>query len=164
MNRAVRSRLTLLGAALGGLAVLSALYADPPPAPAPAAPAPAAAAGSRPVTPKPLSAAVKKGLEYLVSQQHANGGWGQGGGWRVGGQGGRVEGAEVQDPPDVGNTCIAALALIRAGNTPTEGPYAKNVAKALDFIFERIEKADKESLYVSDVRGTQLHSKIGPYV
>src|SRR5262249_39937185 len=67
----------------------------------------AAAAAAKPVTPKPLSPAVKKGLEYLVAQQHPNGGWGQGGGWRVGNQGGRVEGAEVQDPPDVGNTCIA---------------------------------------------------------
>src|SRR5205823_3365881 len=59
---------------------------------------------------------------------------------------------------------IAVLALMRAGNTPTTGPYAQNVAKGVDFIFERIEKADKDSLYVTDVRGTQLQSKIGPYV
>jgi hypothetical protein len=29
-----------------------------------------------------------------------------------------VEGAEIEDPSDVGNTAIAALALIRAGHTP----------------------------------------------
>src|SRR5262245_50256398 len=128
MTRPVRSRLSVLAAALGGLAVLTALRADPP---KPEAAKPdidkAAAAAAKPVTAKPLSPAVKKGLEYLVAQQHPNGGWGQGGGWRVGNQGGRVEGAEVQDPPDVGNTCIAVLALMRAGNTPNNGPYAKNV-------------------------------------
>jgi hypothetical protein len=116
------------------------------------------------VKPKPLSDTVKKGLEYLIKQQHPNGGWGQGGGWRVGGQGGRIEGAEVKDPPDVGNTCIAALALIRAGNTPKEGPYAKNLAHAVEFICSHIEKADDKSLDITDIKGTQLQSKIGPYV
>lgn len=115
------------------------------------------------VTPKPLSDNVQKGLSYLVTQQHASGGWSQGGGWRTGGQG-RVEGADVQDPPDVGNTCMAALALIRAGNTPTSGPYAKNVARAIDFISKQVEKADDKSLFVTEVRNTQLQSKIGPYV
>ena len=36
--------------------------------------------------------------------------------------------------------------------------------KGLKFILTRVEKADKDSLYVTDVRGTQLQSKIGPYV
>jgi hypothetical protein len=117
------------------------------------------------VTPKPLSDNVQRGLEYLVKQQHSNGGWGQGGGWRTADQGGsRVEGAQVQDPPDVGNTCIATLALIRAGNTASEGPYAQNVAKAIEFICNQVEKADDKSIYVTDVRNTQLQSKIGPYV
>jgi Prenyltransferase and squalene oxidase repeat len=113
------------------------------------------------VEPKPLCDSVKKGLEYLVKQQNANGGWGQGGGWRVANNG-RVEGAE--DPPDVGNTCLAVLALVRAGNTPKDGPYAKNVAKGVDFICGNIEKADGKTLYVTEIKGTQLQSKIGEYV
>ena len=64
----------------------------------------------------------------------------------------------------MGNTCFALLALFRAGNTPTEGQYKDNVAKGLKFILTRVEKADKDSLYVTDVRNTQLQSKIGPYV
>jgi hypothetical protein len=116
------------------------------------------------VKPKPLSATVKKGLEYLVKHQDQSGGWGQGGGWRVAGQGGRVEGPQVQDPPDIGNTCAAVLALVRAGNTPKEGPYARHVARAVDFICRHVEKADDQSLYVTDVQGTQIQSKIGPYV
>jgi hypothetical protein len=157
--------LALLPAVLAGLVALTGLQAEDkkvqPEAAKGGAPAPE---WTNAVKPKPLSENVKKGLAYLVSQQHPNGGWGQGGGWRQGNQGSRVEGKEVQDPPDVANTCIATLALLRAGHTAKEGEYAKNVAKALDYIFNQIEKADKDSLYVTDARGTQLQSKIGPYV
>src|SRR5262249_12706244 len=73
---------------------------------------PHARTGDRRMTPKPLSDAVNRGLGYLIGQQHATGGWGQGGGWRSNLQGGRVEGADVADPPDVANTCMAALALL----------------------------------------------------
>jgi hypothetical protein len=117
------------------------------------------------VKPKELSPAVKKGLEWLVKSQQEDGGWNQGGGWRVGGGGGgRVEGKNVEDPSDIGNTCFALLALLRAGNTATEGEYKEAVKKGLKFVIGRVEKADKDSLYVTDVRGTQLQSKIGQYV
>lgn len=122
------------------------------------------AANEASVKPKKIAEKTEKGLAYLVSQQQENGGWGQGGGWRTQSQGGRVEGAEVQDPPDVGNTAIAALALIRAGHTPKHGKYAKNVAKAVEFIAGKIENVEKDSPYVTDVLGTQLQSKIGQYV
>jgi hypothetical protein len=122
-------------------------------------------ASSQSRTPKPLSGAVTKGLDYLIGQQHKDGGWGQGGGWRQADQGGgRVEGADVADPSDVGNTCIATLALIRAGHTPKEGKYAQNVARAVAFICTNIERADGDSLYVTQVRNTQLQSKIGTYI
>jgi hypothetical protein len=116
------------------------------------------------VKPKAIADQTKKGLAYLVSQQHADGGWGQGGGWRSQLQGGRVEGAEVEDPSDVGNTAIAALALIRAGHTPKQGEYAKHVAQAAEFLAAKVDKVDKDSPYVTDVLGTQLQSKIGQYV
>lgn len=117
-----------------------------------------------PIAPKPLSDQTKKGLEYLLSQQHADGGWGQGGGWRSGSQGGRTEGDAATEPSDVGNTCIAMLALIRSGSSPKDGPYAKQLAKAADFVMKLVEQADNESLYVTPVRDTQLQTKIGQYV
>lgn len=115
------------------------------------------------VQPKPLGDFTKKGLEYLVSQQQPDGGWGQGGGWR-GGQNGRREGNDVNDPSDLGNTCIATLALIRAGSTAKSGPYANQVARVAQFICGQIEKSDVNGLYVTDVRDTQLQNKIGQYV
>jgi hypothetical protein len=165
-NRAINS-VVVLAAALGGVSVWRAVGAETPPGATPPKVAdkaqPYVPANTAPA-PKPLSEAVKHGIGYLVEQQGADGGWGQGGGWRVGGQGGRVEGADVKDPPDVGNTAVALLALVRAGNTPKEGPYAKNVARAVAFLCARIEKADDKSLDITDVKGTQLQSKIGPYV
>lgn len=158
---------------VGSVAVIVHGNDSPPTSASPAAkPAepPAAAASPaeprKPVKPKDLSDAAKKGLAYLVSQQNENGGFGQGGGWRLAGQGanGRVEGKEVKDPPDVGNTCIAALALIRAGNSPKAGPYARQLSRAIEFIETHVEQADNDSLYVTPVRDTQLQSKIGRYV
>jgi hypothetical protein len=184
MTKLFRSLLALT--AVLGVAAVSVhfLRAEPPATPAAAAtpeiaPAPHAAKELIPVRitdvraetkfavkPKELSAAVKKGLEYLVKNQQEDGGWNQGGGWRIGNNnnGQRIEGANVEDPSDIGNTSLALLTLIRTGSTTTEGEYKDAVKKGLKFVLTRLEKADKDSLYVTDVRGTQLQSKIGPYV
>jgi Prenyltransferase and squalene oxidase repeat len=113
------------------------------------------------MTPKPLSDVVKKGFAYLASTQHPHGGWSQGGGWRTNPQGGRVEGPDVQDPADVANTSAAALALLRGGNTPAAGEFARPVGLALDFIIGNIERADVDSPFVTELRGTQIQTKIG---
>jgi hypothetical protein len=167
MSRHIPFGLALSTAVAAGLLLLSQLGATDPSQPAKEAPKAEAKAEApaAPVKPKPISETVKKGLAYLINQQHADGGWGQGGGWRQADQGGgRVEGANVADPSDVADTCMALLALIRAGHTPKEGEYAKQVARGVDFVLTKIEKADKDSLYVTDVRNTQIQVKIGPYV
>jgi hypothetical protein len=168
MNTQVRIRLVAVVAVTSGLMLLAVSKADDKPK-EPAKPAEKKETPkTERVEPKPLSDAAKKALEYLIKQQHENGGWGQGGGWRVNldpkQNGGRVEGANVEDPADVGNTAIATLALIRAGNTLSDGPYSKQVKNAVDFLCDFIEKSDDKSLYVTNVKGTQIQSKIGPYV
>jgi len=112
------------------------------------------------VKPKPLSDNVKKGLDWLVRRQHENGGWSQG-----------EESAQMghsmdslRDQPNVGDTCVAILALVRAGSTPKEGPYAENIRKGLDFVCRSVEGADGPSLYVTSVRGTRLQQKLGTYI
>jgi hypothetical protein len=164
MNSRLILRAASFIALLGIVALLlRPIHAEGPPAPT--EPKTSATVTAPPVDPKPLTETTKGGLRYLISQQQANGGWGQGGGWRQNSQnGGRVEGPEVSDPVDLGNTCIATLALVRAGNTPVGGPYAANVAKAVALVCESIEAADSDSLYVTQVRDTQIQSKIGQYV
>ena len=164
MSGSKKARWTLIVALLASGAVLSGLYAVDEPTQSKESgktKAPASKQQSA-AKPKPLSDNVKKGLGYLVEQQHADGGWGQGGGWRTGGQG-RVEGPNVEDTSDVADTCMATLALLRANHTPRDGVYARNVVRAVEFICSHIEKADKNSIYVTSVRDTQVQSKIGPY-
>jgi hypothetical protein len=123
-------------------------------------PPPRAAAAPRPEA-KPLSDQVKKGIDFLVEHQLPNGGWAQGeeaAAMRGGGSG------EPATVANVGDTCISALALIRAGNTPKEGTYAKNVARAVAFVTAQVEKSAADDLSVTDVKNTRLQSKLGPYV
>ncbi len=107
---------------------------------------------------------LRTGLEYLLGQQHSDGGWGQGGGWRQAGAGGRVEGTANDEPSDLGNTCVSLVALVRSGETAAPGKYRDAMLKALDFISAAAESADNESLFVTKVRDTQLQVKIGTYV
>jgi hypothetical protein len=118
--------------------------------------------------PRTPEASLSVGLKYLLDQQHKDGGWGQGGGWRQSRNGnsggGRVEGPNVEDPSDLGNTCVSLVTLLRAGETPVQGEHRKAAQKAFEFICRQVENADDKSLYVTDVRDTQLQVKIGTYV
>lgn len=118
-----------------------------------------------------------KALAWLVENQLPNGGWGQG---EEGAMMQRrsmpapriteVDTQKVHEPPaqaypaNVADTCMATLALLRSGSTADKGPYSENVRKGLDYILSEIEASDKDSLYITSVRGTKVQSKIGTYV
>jgi hypothetical protein len=111
------------------------------------------------VNPKPLSENVKLGLKWLADKQLKNGAWGQGEeSAEMGG------GAKLKDVSIVADTCAAALALIRADNTPSKGEYAKNLLGAVKFICGEIEESDVDSLYITPVRGARVQIKLGPYI
>ncbi len=112
------------------------------------------------VTPQPLSENVRHGLAWLVRTQHPNGGWSQG-----------EESAnmgtsmyQLKDKPNLADTCMATMALMRAGNTPSSGEYARPIQRALDFIMSEAENSDRDSLFVTSVRGTRVQSKLGTYI
>ena len=111
------------------------------------------------VDPKPISKEVKRGLDWLVKHQLRDGSWGQG-----------EESPSMRhsstgkDKGNVADTAMALLALLRFGNTPSQGQYRKNIEKGLDFVLGQIEASDKNSLYVTNIRGTRVQSKIGPHV
>ncbi len=153
----------LAGLALAFSAVPGTLAKEPAPRAAQAQTEPKGETKNAPRTP---DEAVRVGLEYLLKQQQRDGGWGQGGGWRQGGGNGnaRVEGANVEDPPDLGNTCVSLVTLLRAGESPAEGQHREAARKAFEFICRQVEQADDKSLFVSWVRDTQMQVKIGTYV
>lgn len=109
---------------------------------------------------KPLSPQVKKGLDWLIEHQLPNGAWGQGEESRQMGS----SMAHLTDKGNVADTCMATLALIRAGSSPSSGPHATAIQRALGFVMGEIEESDRDSLYVTQVRGTRVQGKIGPYV
>jgi hypothetical protein len=109
---------------------------------------------------KPLSDDAIKGIEYLVRQQNSDGSWSQG-------EESKYMASVNQHNGDIHNvadTCIAALALVHAGNLPDSGKYANNVGKAADYICNSIRNSDRDSLFITDVRGTRVQMKLGQYV
>jgi hypothetical protein len=137
---------------------------EPPPRPnvdvTPRAPEPAPdRAWTTAVTPKPLSPAVHKGLAWLAEHQQPGGGWSQGEeSPHMGG------GGAFRDKPDVADTCVAALAMLRSGSTPREGPYRDALARAVRFVRGEVEASDPRSLAVSSVQGTRVQGKLGPNI
>jgi hypothetical protein len=109
----------------------------------------------------PVSIAIEKGMKWLVSVQGKDGGWGQDGGeTSYVRQGERLE----SNGNDVANTAVAAEALLHAGNTPTRGPYQQSLQRAVRYILERVERSPVEGLAVTDLSGTQIQRKLGPYI
>ena len=107
---------------------------------------------------EPLDAVMKKGLKFLVKAQGESGGFGQDGRDPREGVGMETQGY------DVANTAMVALALLRSGTSPTDGVYTDALLSAVNFILGHIEKAPAEGLGITDLRGTQIQRKLGPYV
>jgi hypothetical protein len=109
--------------------------------------------------PGPPSDVVTRGLTWLAEHQLPSGGWGQGDeSTEMGG------GAPLRDVANVADTCMAGLALIRSGSTPSRGPYRESVRRAAEFVLSSVEHSDNDSMLVTDVQGTRVQMKIGQYV
>jgi hypothetical protein len=130
-----------------------------PGAPATAPSAPTTAPATRPA-PKPLSENVKKGLAYLVSTQQPGGAWAQGD--ESAAMGNTLD--KFKASPNVADTCMAVMALLRGGTTPNGGEYQDQVLKGLRFICEQVSQADEKDLYVTGLRGTRTQMKLGVYI
>ena len=113
--------------------------------------------------PKPdvAALAVEKGVKWLVAVQGKDGGWGQ-----DGGETSYVRQGETLESNgnDVANTAVAAEALLHTGNTPTSGPYRQSLHRALRFILLHVEKSPADGLAITDLMGTQIQRKLGPYI
>ncbi len=111
------------------------------------------------IEPKPLSRNVKKGLDWLVEHQLPGGGWGQGE------ESAQMRGNEsLKDTPNVADTCIAVLALIRSGSTPREGLYRDAIVKGVRYVRRQVDESDSQSIAVTSVQGTRVQQKLGPNI
>jgi hypothetical protein len=111
------------------------------------------------IEPKPMSRNAKKGLDWLVEHQLPGGGWGQGE------ESAQMRGKEsLRDTPNVADTCIAVLALIRSGSTPREGLYRDAIVKGVRYVRLQVEESDSQSISVTSVQGTRVQQKLGPNI
>lgn len=103
----------------------------------------------------PIPAFIEKGLVWLVAAQFENGGWGAG----------THAQQNINDPRavqvDPATTAFSAMALLRAGNTLDEGPYSKNLEKALLYMVELVEAHPKDGPNITSITGTQPQAKLG---
>jgi hypothetical protein len=65
---------------------------------------------------------------------------------------------------DVANTAVAAETLLHTGNTPLHGPSQEALRRAVQFILDHVERSPAEGLAITDLNGTQIQRKLGPYI
>lgn len=110
----------------------------------------------------PLDAVSRRGLDWLVSVQGDDGGWGQDGGHR----GDARDGVATESQGnDVANTALVGLALVRAGVRPTDAsPEGRALRRGVEFVLGHVERAPEAGLAITDRTGTQVQRKLGAHV
>ena len=106
----------------------------------------------------PVPAFAKKGIDWLVEAQHTSGGWGAGSHAKQQ----NLDPSKVKLDP--ATTAFSAMALLRAGHTPTTGTYRDALRKAATFLLETVERYEKPGPRITDITGTQPQAKLGPLV
>ena len=98
---------------------------------------------------------VRDGLSWLAEAQLPNGGYGAG----------SHAAQHVRDPhavkADPATTAMVAQALVRSGVTLKKGAHSVQLTKAINYLLETVENSPKTDPYITDVRNTQIQSKLG---
>ncbi|MEZ4858323.1 MAG: hypothetical protein R2781_05890 [Flavobacteriaceae bacterium] len=107
------------------------------------------------MTDENLSLSVKDGLSWLSDAQLPSGGYGAG----------SHSAQNIMDPhavkADPATTAMVAQAFLRSGVTLTQGEYAQNLKKAIGYLLETVENTPKNAEFITEVRGTQIQTKLG---
>ena len=102
-----------------------------------------------------LNMSVRDGLSWLSKAQLPNGGYGAG----------SHSAQNILDPhavkADPATTAMVGMAFLRSGNTLTKGEYAKNLKTVISYLLETVEDTPKNNPYITDVRNTQIQTKLG---
>jgi len=102
-----------------------------------------------------LNGSVRDGLSWMSAAQLPNGGYGAG----------SHSAQHVRDPhavpADPATTAMVVQAFLRSGATIRSGPYAENLKDAINYLLETVENTPKDAPYITEVRGTQIQSKLG---
>ena len=115
-------------------------------------------AAEDPVNVQEIVAFAQKGLDWLARAQHPDGGWGAG----------SHAAQQMRDPhqvkTDPATTAFVGLALLRAGSTPVAGRHREALRRATHYLVDAVERSPATDPFITDLRSTQLQSKLGPYI
>ena len=107
------------------------------------------------MTDENLTLSVRDGLAWLSDAQLPSGGYGAG----------THAAQNVRDPhavkADPATTAIVAQAFLRSGVTLQGDKYSKNLKDAINYLLESVENTPKNAEFITDVRGTQIQTKLG---
>ena len=99
--------------------------------------------------------AVRDGLSWLADAQAANGGYGAG----------SHNAQHIRDPQavktDPATTATVAMALLRNGTTLKKSEHAEHLKNAINYLLETVENTSKGNPYITEVRNTQIQTKLG---
>ncbi|MCW8980478.1 MAG: hypothetical protein OQJ83_03740, partial [Altibacter sp.] len=102
-----------------------------------------------------LQLSVRDGLSWLSEAQLPGGGYGAG----------SHNAQHIRDPhavpADPATTAMVGMAFLRSGTTLQKGMYANNLKRVMNFLLETVENSGKDDPYITDVRNTQIQSKLG---
>ncbi len=99
--------------------------------------------------------AVNDGLQWMAKAQLPNGGYGAG----------SHSAQHIRDPhavkADPATSAMVGMAFLRSGTTLEEGIYAKQLKSVLNYLLETVESTQTDDPYITEVRNTQIQSKLG---
>ena len=114
--------------------------------------------GAKAPTAAKLLPFVEQALDWLAGAQQKDGGWGAGSNARQ----------DIRDahavPTDPATTAVAAIAVLRAGNSLEHGAYAEALRRATEYLLRTVEAAKDEGPQITDQTGTQPQAKMGQNV
>lgn len=110
---------------------------------------------SREDLPAEVKSSIATSLTWIAKAQLQDGGWGAGMHARQ----------DIRDPhlvaADPATTSLVALAMLRTGNSLTEGAYHKEVTRATEFLLKAVEQWPEDQPRLTSLSGTQPQQKLG---
>lgn len=99
--------------------------------------------------------ATKRALNWMVTAQQQDGGWGAGSHARQ----------NIIDPhavsTDPATTAMVVMSLLRTGNTFTTGAYRQQLVRGVNYLLNAVESSQPNSYTITTLQGTQIQAKLG---
>ena len=106
-------------------------------------------------TPAKVSFAIDEALEWMAKAQLNDGGFGAG----------SHSHQDITNPravkADPATTAMVSMALLRSGSTLSNGPFATNLKRALEYLLVQVEESGDNEFNITSLTGTQPQTKLG---